>query len=80
MAEFTITLPAAASVSTLFADQEIGAATVMLPSWLPSEPVETVTFAVASALVSVVTFRTLSTPVAVKPETLLSGPVEMVRL
>ena len=74
------TLPAASSVSVVLALHLIGAATVMLPAWvpgLPARPVETVTPVLARALVRVVMLITVSSAAAAKPAP-LSAAAEMV--
>ena len=69
-AAFNVSVPAEA--------QESGSATVMVPAWVPDEPVDTVTFAADSAVISVLTLITLSSPLAVKPD--VSVPLEMTTL
>ena len=71
---------AADRVSVLVENQPISAATVMLPSWVPPEPVVTDTLAVCSALVIVPTLITESLVVAERLPPVFSPLAAMVRL
>jgi len=75
-----ITLPAAFSVRVVSALQLMGAATVMLPAWLPPTPVVTVTPVLARALVRVLTLSTLSLALPLKPPMPVLPALEMVTL
>ena len=66
MFSLTWILPAADRVSVELWFQVIGAATTMLPAWLPDAPVETTTLPIASCWTSVAALSTLSSACAVK--------------
>ena len=79
-AAFRVIAPAALRVRVVSALQDRALERVMLPAWVPDDPVETVTLAPARAFCREVTLITAESPVAVNPLWLASAPVEMVTL